>query len=98
MAVKLHRCRHEWLKTGPCWTVEKALKDMDIDYELAPGPSRPSKRDELIEHTGQKLYPAIELEDGTWYREESKDMARTIRAGKLMGREGEPDGREAAPL
>ena len=26
MAVKLHRCRHEWLKTGPCWRVEKALK------------------------------------------------------------------------
>jgi hypothetical protein len=105
MAVKLHRCRHEWLKTGPCWTVEKALKDMDIDYELAPGPSRPSKRDQLIAHTGQKLYPAIELEDGTWYREESKDMARTIRAGKLMGPaaklmgpKGEPDGREAAPL
>ena len=88
MAVKLHRCRHEWLKTGPCWTVEKALKDMDIDYELAPGPSRPSKRDELIDHTGQNLYPAIELEDGTWYREESKDMARTIRAGKLMGPAG----------
>src|SRR5664279_232579 len=98
MAVRLHRCRYEWLKRGPCWRVEKALKDMDIDYELAPGPSRPSKRDQLIAHTGQKLYPAIELEDGTWYREESKDMARTIRAGKLMGPKGEPDGREAAPL
>jgi hypothetical protein len=86
MAVKLHRCRFEWLKTGPCWKVEKALKDMGIDYELAPGPSRPSKRDEMIEHTGQKLYPAIEFEDGTWYREESKDMEKTIRDGKLMAR------------
>jgi glutathione S-transferase len=84
MAVKLHRCRFELLKTGPCWRVEKALRDMGIDYEVVPGPSRPSKRDTMIEHTGQRLYPAIELDDGTWYREESKDMAQTIRDGKLM--------------
>jgi len=56
---------------------------MGIDYELAPGPSRPSKRHELLEHTGQRLYPAIELEDGTWYREESADMVKTIRDGNL---------------
>ena len=92
MAVELHRCKLEWLKTGPCWKVEKALKDMGIDYELAPGPSRPSKRAQMIEHTGQKLYPAIEFEDGTWYRGESKDMAKTTRDGKLMER-----ARDAAP-
>jgi hypothetical protein len=86
MAVRLHRCRNEWLKLGPCWTVEKALREMGIDYELAPGPSRPSKRDAMLEHTGQRLYPAIEFEDGSWYREESKDMERTIRDGKLMER------------
>lgn len=28
MAVELYRCKLEWLKTGPCWKVEKALKDM----------------------------------------------------------------------
>jgi hypothetical protein len=61
MAVKLHRCRFEWLKTGPCWRVEKALKEMGVDYELAPGHSRPSKRDEMMEHTGQRFYPAIEF-------------------------------------
>jgi glutathione S-transferase len=83
MAVTLHRCRHEWLKTGPCWRVEKALKEMGIEYTLAPGPSRPSKRDALVAHTGQRLYPAIELADGTWYREESRDMAKTIRDGRL---------------
>jgi glutathione S-transferase len=86
MAVKLHRCRFEWLKAGPCWRVEKALKEMGVDYELAPGASRPSKRDELIEHTGQRLYPAIEFEDGTWYREESRDMETTIRDGRLFER------------
>jgi hypothetical protein len=86
--VKLHRCRLEWLKRGPCWRVEKALKDKGIDYELAPGPSRPSKRNELIVHTGQKLYPAIEFADGTWFRAESKDMEQTIRNGNLMQRAG----------
>jgi glutathione S-transferase len=83
MAVTLHRCRYEWLKSGPCWRVEKALREVGIEYTLAPGPSRPSKRDAMLEHTGQRLYPAIELEDGTWYREESKDMARRIRDGRL---------------
>ena len=37
MPVKLHRCKLEWLKTGACWRVEKALKEMKIEYELAPG-------------------------------------------------------------
>ena len=90
MSVKLHRCRLEWLKTGPCWKVEKALKDMGVAYGLAPGPYRPSKRDQMLEHTGQRLYPAIEFEDGTWYREESEEMTKTIRAGKLMERAGSP--------
>ena len=86
MAVTLHRCRSEWVKVGghPCWKIETALKDMGIDYVIAPGPLRRSKRGEMVEHTGQKLYPAIEFADGTWYREESKDMEKTIRDGKLM--------------
>jgi hypothetical protein len=71
------------VEVRPCWRVEKALREVGIEYTLAPGPSRPSKRDAMLEHTGQLLYPAIELEDGTWYREESKDMARRIRDGRL---------------
>ncbi len=86
MSVKLHRCALQWLKAGPCWRVEKALQEMEIEYELAPGPSRPSERTELFERTGQRLYPAIEFENGTWYREESRDMAERIRAGTLMER------------
>ena len=34
------------------------------------------------------LYPAIEFENGTWYREESKEMERTIREGRLMEKAG----------
>jgi hypothetical protein len=88
MAIKLHRCSNVRVKVGghPCWRIEKALQDMGIEYERVPGPYRRSKRDELAEHTGQRLYPAIEFEDGSWYREQSKAMDATIRAGKLMER------------
>ncbi|MCW2965392.1 MAG: hypothetical protein JWO17_2644, partial [Actinomycetia bacterium] len=36
----------------------------------------------------QTSYPAIEFEDGSWYREESKDMEQTIRDGRLMEKAG----------
>jgi hypothetical protein len=86
MAVKLHRCSNMWVKVGghPCWKIEKALQEMGIEYEALGGPVRRGKRDTMAEHTGQRLYPAIEFEDGSWYREESKDMEKTIREGKLM--------------
>jgi hypothetical protein len=86
MAVKLHRCSGQWVKIKghPCWRVEKALMDMGIDYERVPGPHAKSKRTVVTEGTGQSKYPAIQFEDGSWYREESKDMERTIREGHLM--------------
>jgi hypothetical protein len=88
MAVKLHRCSNMWVKVGghPCWKIEKALQETGIEYEALGGPFRKSQRDVLAEHTGQRLYPAIEFEDGSWYREESKEMEKTIREGKLMAR------------
>ena len=33
--------------------------------------------------TGQKLFPAVQLEDGRVIREESKDLAARIREGRL---------------
>ncbi len=89
MAVKLHRCSGQWLKikAHPCWKVERALMEMGIDYERVPGPQFPrSRRAALIAGTGQDRFPAIQFEDGSWYREESKDMERTIREGRLMER------------
>jgi glutathione S-transferase len=85
MAVKLHRCSLMWFKLGvhPCWTVQKALDEQGIEYEVVTGPLSRGKRDELESLTGERAYPAIEFEDGTAYREESKDMAARIRAGKL---------------
>jgi hypothetical protein len=97
MAVKLHRCGGQWvkIKAHPCWRVEKALMDMGIEYERVPGPQSRSKRTVLIEGTGQQKYPAIQFEDGSWYREESKDMERTIREGRLLER-AEPSGTAGA--
>ena len=89
MPVKLLRCSSEWVKFGghPCWRVEKALRDMGIEYEIIPGAAMPwqrERRTELIEKTGGNRYPAIEFENGSVYREESSDMVATIRAGRLF--------------
>jgi hypothetical protein len=78
MAIKLHRCSTKW-KVGPCWRVQKALDEQGLAYEVVTGPARPGKRAGLQRLTGQKLYPVIEFENGTIYREESKDMATTTR-------------------
>ena len=86
MAIKLHRCPHTWIKMSghPCWRVQKALDDTGVEYELVlePWPSR-KKRTAVIEATGQSGLPAIELEDGTWYREQSAEMETAIRAGRF---------------
>lgn len=69
--------------------MQSELDRADIDYELVKGPVSRSKRSSLEQLSGQRLYPVIEFEDGSVYREESKDMAARIRAGKLMEARGE---------
>ena len=96
MALKLHRCGNIWIKLNahPCWRVQKALDDMGVDYEIVKEswPGRKG-RTAVIDGTGQNGLPAIELEDGSWYRKDSADMAREIRAGKF----GSPEQATAAP-
>ncbi len=92
MAVKLHRCKNEWVKIGghPCWRVQKALDEAEIQYEVVhefPTFAR-SKRENTIKRTGQEGLPWIEFDDGSVYREESKDMAEAIKAGKLEEKRG----------
>ena len=91
MAIKLHRCGSLWAKMSshPCWRVQRARDDQGIEYEIVTGPwpSR-KKRTAVIGGTGQAAYPAIEFEDGTWYREQSSEMARTIREGRLEDKHG----------
>ena len=91
MAIKLHRCPSLWAKTNghPCWKVQKSLDEQGIEYEIVKGPwPRRKTRTAVIEGTGQASYPAIQFENGTWYREQSKDMAQTIHDGKLTEKQG----------
>ncbi len=86
MAVKLHRCPFTFLHTDmdACWRVQRALSEQGIEFEVVKEPYFPkSRRAWLKEHSGQELLPAIEFEDGTVYRAESKDMAARIDAGNL---------------
>ncbi len=90
MAVKLHRCSNIWVKLQghPCWKVQSALDEAGVEYVVVKGPLFKGKRDEIEQLSGQRAYPVIEFDDGTVYREESKDMAETIKAGKLDSKRG----------
>ena len=84
--IKLHRCGHVWLKTPrhPCWLVQHALDDAGVGYEIVPGPwPFRVNRHAVKANTGQAAFPAIEFEDGTWYRERARAMAGAIREGRL---------------
>jgi hypothetical protein len=85
MAIKLHRCSLMWVTFGghPCWRVQQALDEAGVNYEVVPMPWTRWKRDETTRTPGQSSYPWIEFEDGSVYREQSKDMAERIRSGKL---------------
>jgi hypothetical protein len=63
--------------------VQKALDEEGVEYELVKGPLRPGKRDELEQLSGQRKYPLVEFENGSVYRDESREMAARIRAGEL---------------
>ena len=82
----------------PCWRAQKALEDAGIDYEVVKHSKSRGTRTMLairqvslciaaspdyVELTGQTTLPAIELEDGTVIREESKDLCARIREGGL---------------
>jgi hypothetical protein len=90
MAVKLHVCANTWVKIDghPCWRVRKALDEAGVEYTVVKGPAMRSKRADNERLSGQRLYPVIEFEDGSVYREQSKDMAARIRAGRLMEARG----------
>lgn len=89
MAIELYRCSNLWVKVDghPCWRVQKALDEQGIEYEVVKGPYF-GKRPDVRRISGQRKYPVIQFEDGSVYREESKDMAATIRAGKLDEKRG----------
>ncbi len=85
MAVKLHKPGGLKLFGDPSKQVQQALDAQGIEYEVVK-----SSRDELIAHTHQDKFPAIELEDGTWYWEEPGDMVKRISKGELIEAAHEP--------
>ena len=89
MAVRLHRCSTLWAKSKghPCWRVQHALDEARVPYEIVKEtPLLRSRRTAVIAGTGQGKLPAIQLEDGSWYRKESSEMAAEILAGALSNR------------
>jgi len=85
MAVKLHRPGGLKLFGDPTKQVQQALDAQGIEYEVVK-----SSNEELMAHTHQDKFPAIELEDGTWYWEEPSDMALRINKGELEMAAHEP--------
>jgi hypothetical protein len=69
--------------------VQKALDGQGIAYEVVPGPWPPQEPHRRDRGNRSSLYPCIQFEDGSWYREESKEMARTIGEGRPV-RNGGP--------
>ena len=98
MAIKLHRCKNIWVKFPghPCWRVQRALDEQGIEYEIVKEPWT-GDRGDTVARTGQEKFPWIEFEDGSIYREESKDMAETIKAGRLDEKHGTGTATPAAP-
>jgi Glutathione S-transferase, N-terminal domain len=84
MTAKLYRCSTMWLKgPHPCWRVQRALDESGVEYEVVPGPLRRGKRDQMMELTGQRLYPAIQRADGTVVKRSSKELIEMIKAGEF---------------
>jgi glutaredoxin len=88
VAVKLHRCSNIWVKLGghPCWRVQRELDKAGVDYQVVKHGYR--NRGAVEQVSGQAKFPVIEFDDGSVYREESKQMAATIRSGRLMEKRG----------
>ena len=85
--IKLHRCSWTFLHTDrdACWKVQRALDEQGIAYDVVKHGYGKGKRPEVVDLSGQKLLPVIELPDGTAYRDESDAMTERIRAGSLPG-------------
>jgi Glutathione S-transferase, N-terminal domain len=87
-----------WIKAPhPCWKVQKALDQSGIEYEVVKHPSSRSKRTEYAELTGQKLLPAIQLEDGTVIRRQSRELVEMVKSGRLQSAPTAPSTPSSAP-
>jgi glutathione S-transferase len=67
----------------PCWKLQKALDEAGVEYELVKQPALRFNRTEWEKLSGQKVLPAIQLEDGTILREETDDLVARVKEGRL---------------
>ena len=85
--VKLHRCSYTFLHVDMdmCWRLQKALDEQGVDYEIVKHGYGKSERSRagVVELSGQKYLPVLELADGTVYREETDAMVTKVKAGEL---------------
>jgi glutathione S-transferase len=83
--VILHRCSWTFLHTDldACRRVQRALDEQGVEYEVVKHGFGKGRRPDVVELSGQKLLPVLELPGGEVYRAESKDMAARVRAGGL---------------
>lgn len=87
--VKLHRCSYTFLHVNAdaCWRLQKALDAQGVEYEIVKhgfGKSEKSRSD-VVELSGQKYLPVLELADGTIYRAETDEMIAKLKAGQAPG-------------
>ena len=85
MTIRLHRCSNLDAQNDEhaCWAVQDALDELEIEYQVVPGPVAASERDDLHRLSGQRYYPVIEFDDGRVYHEEALEMVERIRTGEL---------------
>jgi glutathione S-transferase len=81
--IKLHRCSYTFLHVNAdaCWRMQKALDEQGVDYEVVKhgfGKSENSRVD-VVELSGQKFVPVLELGDGTGYGAERSRPGRAWR-------------------
>lgn len=91
--VVVHRCPFTFLKGEwhGCHAVQKALEEQGIEHEVRTVGLKRSRGD-VEEATGQRTVPAIAFADGKGYREDGKQMAAEIRAGRLFEHRGDVPG------
>jgi glutaredoxin len=92
--VVLHRCPVTFLRYEGhgCHAVQKALEEEGIEHEVRTVSLLKPRRKRVQEVSGQATVPTIEFADGGAYREEGKEMAAEIRAGRLFEHKGDVPG------
>jgi glutathione S-transferase len=61
--------------------VQKALDEAGIEYQLVLEPALRRNRKDYAAKAGTNVLPAIEFEDGTMLREDSKALIERIQSG-----------------